>query len=85
MQENRFPEDWQQEEQIKEEKGRSPWTSLIIGLLVIVAILTVFTFFILNKDAALMRLAMNLFLFTVTLPAIAAQAVDTMLLRGYNI
>ena len=50
MQENRFPEDWQQEEQIKEEKGRSPWTSLIIGLLAIVAILTVFTFFILNKE-----------------------------------
>ena len=32
-----------------------------------------------------MCLAMNLYLFTVTLPAIAAQAVDTLLLREYNI
>ena len=32
-----------------------------------------------------MRLEMNLYLFTVKLPAIAAQAVDTMLLREYNV
>ena len=32
-----------------------------------------------------MRLEMNLYLFTVTLPAIAAQAVDTLPLREYNV
>ena len=48
-------------------------------------IASVQNFFILNKDAALMCLAMNLYLFTVTLPAIAAQAVDTLLLREYNV